>query len=153
MDKNNALVKPNDDRKVFCSIHPKSNAERVALFNALEQCDVRLNDEVGSEIDIKDVYIQEYEKPDTNTGELRKAHRTILFDVNGKTHVTSSNYFYVSMAKIMDVFGTPDQWDQPIRIKVVKKSVQNNRQALSLQIIETEKATENTNVVEGEVTD
>lgn len=144
---NNQLATVSNDRKVYCSITPTTNAEKAALFNALEACDYRLNDEVDKMLQIKNVYIQEYEKPDTTTGEMRKAHRTIIFDADGKTHVTASNYFYVSIAKIMDIWGTPDTWLEPLTVRVVKKPVNNNRYALSLQIVELDK----TNTVEGEV--
>lgn len=144
---NSEIAKLNDDRKVYCSIQPESNAEKAALFNALEACDHRLNDEVGKTLQIKDAYIQEYEKVDATTGEPRKAHRTILFDHEGHTHVTASNYLYVSVAKIMDIWGTPDTWSEPLTVKVIKKPVNNNREALSLQIVENKPE----NVVDGEV--
>lgn len=137
MEQNNsAIVKANaNSNNVYCSIVPKTNEEKVQLFNALESCDVKINDEVGAVIKIKNVYIQEYEKIDTNTGEPRKAHRTILFDEDGKTHVTASNYFYIAIMKIISIWGEPNTWTEPITVKITKKPVKNGMQALSLQIV------------------
>lgn len=125
----------------YCSIVPSTQEEKVKLFNALEACDAKLNDEVGQILKIKDVYVNEYQKVDTNTGEPRKAHRTILFDENGKTHVTASNYFYISLMKLMSIWGDPSKWVEPMAVKITKKSVKNGMQALSLQIV-TETPTE-----------
>lgn len=136
MNQNNQLATTDQKRDVYCSIKPTSNQEKAALFNALEQCNYRLNDEIGKRIEIKHIYIQQYEKPDKDSGEMRKAHRTIIFDRNGETHVTASNYFANAIAKIMDIWGTPDTWTEPITIEIVKKPVKNGLSALSLKIVD-----------------
>lgn len=134
---NSQIVKANSNATsdVYCSINPQSQADKVKLFNALEKCDFVLNDEVGTVIKVKNVYIQEYDKVDTNTGEPRKAHRTILFDEFDKTHVTASNYLFVCISKIFAIWGTPDTWAEPLTVKVIKKPVKNGRAALSLELV------------------
>lgn len=147
---NSQIVKTNTNATsdVYCSINPISQPEKIKLFNALEKCDFIINDEVGTEIKVKDVYIQEYDKIDTNTGEPRKAHRTILFDEFGKTHVTASNYLFISISKIFAIWGTPDTWSEPLTVKVVKRDVKNGRKALSLELV---MPAEETAPVDGEV--
>lgn len=143
---NSQIVKSNSNQTsdVYCSMKAETQAQKVNLFNALEKCDFVLNDEVGQVIKLKHVYIQEYDKVDTNTGEPRKAHRTILFDEFGKTHVTASNYFFVCISKIFAIWGTPDTWSEPLTVKVVKKDVKNGRKALSLELVATESSTDPT---------
>lgn len=150
MDNNSQLATIDNSRKVYCSIQAKTETEKMQLFNALQKCDYRLNDEVGKVIDIKNVYIQEYEKVDSNTGEPRKAHRTIIFDAEGKSHVTASNYLYVTLDQMLKVFGTPDTWVEPRKVRVTKKVVNNNREALSLELVVDENANGTETVIEGE---
>lgn len=137
MNENNSqLVKANmSTDKSYCSIVPNSEEEKIKLFNALESCDAKLNDEVGQIIKVKDVYVNEYPKTDKNTGETRIGHRTILFDEDGKTHVTASNYFYISLMKLLTVWGEPTTWPKPKTIKITKKPVYNGMMALSLQVV------------------
>lgn len=154
MNNNSQIVKANskDTAGVYCSITPKTQADKIKLFNALEKCDFVLNDEVGTVIKVKHAYIQEYDKVDTNTGEPRKAHRTIIFDEFDKTHVTASNYFYVALSKLFAIWGTPNTWSEPVTIKIVKKNVKNGRQALSFELVNTvAEAPEVPEAVEGEV--
>lgn len=121
--------------KSYCSFKAKTTEEKKKLFNALENCDVKLNDVVGQTIKIKNVYIQEYGRVDKNTGEpISNGHRTIIFDEAGKTYVTASNYFFVSMAKMLQALGTPEEWDEAVEIEIVKRSVGDGKQCLSFKL-------------------
>lgn len=121
--------------KSYCSFKPKTLEEKKHLFNALENCDVKLNDIVGQSIKVKNLYIQEYSRTDKNTGEpISNGHRTILFDEAGKTYVTASNYFFVSIAKLLDAIGTPDTWEEPLEIEIVKRAVGDGKQCLSFKL-------------------
>ena len=66
-------------QNVYCSKIAESEKEKKELFNALESCDVLLNDIVGTTIDIKDLYYQESGMPliPEFYGELDGNDRTI----------------------------------------------------------------------------
>lgn len=117
----------------YCSIKAETDEEKIKLLNALENCDFLLNDIAPKEIEVKDVLIQQYEKED-GEGEKRIKHRTILFDVEGKTYITTSNYFFYALSKIFKVMGTPDNWQKPHTFEIYKKEVQNGKKALSVKI-------------------
>lgn len=120
----------------YSSIKPKTQEERKKLFNVLENCDVLLNDVVGQEVEVKDVIINEYPRKDKDTGEpLSNGHRTILIDTEGKSYVTTSNYFFVLLAKLLNTFGTPDTWEESMKIKISKKPTQNGKQALTFDLV------------------
>lgn len=121
---------------VYCSVQAKTLAEKKKLFNALEQCDALLNDCVDQVIAIKDVYIEAYDKEDDITGEVRTGHRTIIFGTDGKSYVTGSNYFCNKLTKILTVFGTPDTWSEPLKVKIIKTPVKGGNPALTLTIVE-----------------
>lgn len=142
----NDLIKANDNQpeivkqtvnQTYCSFTPKSMKERKELFNALENCDVKLNDIVGQKVKVKNLFIQEYPRTDKVTGEpISNGHRTIIFDETGKTYVTASNYFFVSISKLINAIGTPDTWEEPIEIEIVKRAVgSSSNQCLSFKLV------------------
>lgn len=119
----------------YCSVKPETMEEKKALYNALESCDVVLNDIVGQTIKVKDVYIQEYPRTDKDTGEpISNGHRVILFDDEGKSYVTASNYFFISLVKFINAFGEPSTWKEPIPIEITKRPTKNGNQCLSFKL-------------------
>ena len=120
----------------YCSFRPKTDAERKQLFNASEKCDVVLNDIVGQEIEVKNVMINEYPRIDKVTGEkMSNGHRTIIFDKNGKSYVTASNYFFIALGKLLATFGEPSEWENPLKLKIVKKDVKDGKKALGFELV------------------
>lgn len=133
----NAIAKQSDvQNKAFCSVKAETRAEKIKLFNALKECDFKLNDVVGQKIDIKDVFYQEYEKEDKETGEVRLGHRTILFAEDGKTYVTASNYLYNTLRQILNVFGAPNTWSEPLKVEVAKQTLKDGKSSLTLKLVE-----------------
>lgn len=121
--------------KVYCSKHCKSDEERKGLFNALEKCDVLLNDCVGQEIELQDIYIEEREIVDETTGEIKTKYRTILFGANGQTYATGSYGIYNILNKIVGIYGMPDTWDKPLKVKVAKRPIKDGKQSLTLLLV------------------
>lgn len=121
--------------KVYCSMNVTTDEEKKKLFNTLESCDVLLNDCVGNEIAIKDIYIEERNVVDEETGELRTKYRTIIFDENGQTYATGAYGIYNVLKKIVQIYGTPDLWQEPLKVKVSKKPIGNGKQSLTLILI------------------
>lgn len=121
--------------KVYCSMVANTDEEKKKLFNTLESCDVLLNDCVGNEIAIKDIYIEEKNVVDEETGELRIKYRTIIFDENGQTYATGAYGIYNVLKKIVQIYGTPDLWQEPLKVKVSKKPIGNGKQSLTLILI------------------
>ena len=121
--------------KVYCSMVANTDEEKKKLFNTLESCDVLLNDCVGNEIAIKDIYIEERNVIDEETGELRTKYRTIIFDENGQTYATGAYGIYNVLKKIVQIYGTPDLWQESLKVKVAKKPIGNGKQSLTLILI------------------
>lgn len=121
----------------YCSFTPKTMEEKKKLYNTMSRCDVVLNDIVGTEVTVKDIFISEYIRKDKQTGEelKSKGHRVVLFDEAGKTYITLSNYFYNSLAKLCSTFGTPDTWTEPLIIKITKTPTKNGGEALGFELV------------------
>lgn len=122
-------------QNIYCSKVAKTEKEKKELFNALESCDALLNDCVGQEIEIQDIYVEEKQKPDEETGEVVTKYRTILFDKSGQTYATGSYGIYNVMKKIVGIYGFPNTWEKPLKVKVAKKSIKDNKQSLTLILL------------------
>lgn len=124
---------PQNEKPYYCSVKANTREDKVKLFNALENADLRLNDCVGQEIAIKDVYVERYTKLE---GEEEKVKfRTILFGEDGKTYVTASYGVYSCISKIFRTFGTPDTWTEPLKVKVDKRNIGDGKSALNLVLV------------------
>lgn len=122
--------------KIYCSKTLGTIDEKKALFNALESCDVLLNNIVGQVIEVKDLYIEERPYTDETTGEVKPKYRTIIFDSNGQTYATGAYGVYNALKKIVQLCGTPDTWGEPLKVKVAKKPIGDGKQSLTLLLVD-----------------
>ena len=122
-------------QNVYCSKVAETEKEKKELFNALESCDALLNDCVGQEIKIKDIYVEEKQVMDDESGEIKTKYRTILFDENGQTYATGSYGIYNILKKIVQIYGLPESWEKPLLVKVAKRPIGNGKQSLTLTLM------------------
>ena len=85
-EKNEMTLFTGVKNNMYCSIVTDTEESKKQLFNALETCDALLNDCVGQEIEIKDIYVEERQVIDEESGEVKNKYRTILFDASGQTY-------------------------------------------------------------------
>ena len=123
------------ENQYYCSKKAETKKEKIELFNALEKCDVLLNDCVGQEIEIKDIYCEAKQVVDEETGELKTKFRSIIFDKNGQTYATGSYGIFNIIAKIIKSFGYPTEWKEPLKVKVAKRPLNDGKQALTLEVL------------------
>lgn len=136
MENKELTIFEGNTKNMYCSKKIENEEDKKQMFNALEKCDIKLNDIVGEIINIKDIYIEENEIIDKETGEIKNKYRTILFDENGKTYVTAAYGIFNVLKKLVSVYGEPRFWgENGIKAKVIKKDIGNGRQSLTLQLI------------------
>lgn len=126
----------NNNRPFYCSVKTESVEDKKKLFNALENCDQLLNNCVGQQIVMKDIYVEQYlDKKDEND-EGRIKYRTIIFAEDGTSYVSTSYGIYNVLNKIFGIYGTPDKWDKSgIKVEVAKRPVGNGKEMLTLKLI------------------
>lgn len=134
-EKRELTIFDSENKKIYCSKVIETEEEKKEMFNALESCDILLNDCVNNEIDLKDIYIEERQVIDKETGEIKTKFRTILFDVNGQTYATGSYGIYNILSKIVKIYGLPDTWEKPLKVKVAKKPIKDGKSSLTLLLI------------------
>lgn len=134
-EKNEITLFTGVNNKMYCSIVANTEESKKQLFNALETCDALLNECVGQEIELKDIYVEERQVFDEETGEIKNKYRTILFDANGQTYATGSYGIYNIIRKIISIYGYPTDWENPIKVKVSKRPIGNGKQSLTLTLV------------------
>lgn len=134
-EKNQMTLFTGVKNNMYCSIEATTDEAKKQLFNALETCDALLNDCVGQEISLKDIYVEEKQVADVETGEVKVKYRTILFDENGQTYATGSYGIYNIIKKIISIYGLPTTWENPIKVKVSKRPIGNGKQSLTLTLV------------------
>lgn len=134
-EKRELTIFDSENKKIYCSKVIETEEEKKEMFNALESCDILLNDCVNNEIELKDIYIEERQVVDKETGEVKTKFRTILFDVNGQTYATGSYGIYNILSKIVKIYGLPDTWTKPLKVKVAKKPIKDGKSSLTLLLI------------------
>lgn len=132
MEENKLTIVNENSNKIYFSGVAESDKEKKALFNALETCDVLLNDCVGQEIEIKDVYIEERNILNEETGVISPKYRTIIFAANGQSYATGSYGIYNILRKIFVIYGEPKTWENPLKVEVAKKPIGNGKSSLTL---------------------
>lgn len=133
-NKNELTVFEKQTNNAYCSKALNTIEEKKDLYNALEKCDVLLNDCVGQEIHIKDIYVEQREVADEETGELKQKFRTIIFDENGQTYATGSYGVYNALLKITRIYGLPHTWEEPVIVEVAKRPIGKGKSSLTLTI-------------------
>lgn len=141
--KNEAVTETGTKIQVETTIQDKKE-----IFN-IENGDieVKLNDIVGQEIVLKDVFMKRVESKlkqediefNEETGEIITDTKisiiTILVDEAGKKYVTASKIFAMSMFNLIRTFGVEDI-QKGIKIRIIKKSISNSvNKALSFELV------------------
>ena len=130
---NNELMVTSANGKVFSTIKAETKEDKKKLYNALQNCDVMIKDIPGQQITFDGVYINEYQKSELkDDGTTRIGHKTILFGTDGKTYITTSNYFFNSISQIIAANGGVSK-DDPLTIKIVKKATKGQGEAIAAE--------------------
>lgn len=122
------------DKGYYSSLKLETKEDKKRMYNALESCDNLLNNCVGQEINLKDIYIESYNQTDDN-GDSHAKYRTILFDDQGTSYVTTAYGVYNALRKIVSIYGEPTTWSEPLKVQVIKRPIGKGRETLTLVIL------------------
>ena len=139
-DMETSLFNNDRNRKEFTSLNINNEEEANMLLASDGEADFKLNDEVGKEITVIGVKATEREEETTNdeTGEviIRLKHTLMLFDDEGKTHVTGSNACYKSFERIVSVKRYLPTKERPMTVKVIQTDAkEKGHKYLRLQFV------------------
>lgn len=120
--------------------------DQKKMFNLESHIDYKLNDCKGELIRVKEVMVKTYEKPlkepviNEETGEIEKDKEIkrvcILIDDCGKSYVTGSSIFTMSMLKYIRMFGTKQMEEDGVEIRIIETAVKNSsNKALGFELV------------------
>lgn len=101
----------------YCSLVPKTDAQRAAYIQALEGEGVSFDQCLNTELAITDVAFVRRTLADKATGEIYDSLATVLFTADGKHFGGSSGPVGRATAALTDLFGLPP-WNPPVVVKI-----------------------------------
>lgn len=123
----------NTEARVFCSMDINTPEAKVQILNMLESPDFTLKEHINEIIEVQDVYCDVVEMTSEETGERYPGVRIFLIDTKGHSYVTTSKGVYSSVKNIFRILGTPEEWENPLKVKV-KQITHNGKNILKLNI-------------------
>lgn len=124
------------ERKVdFCTFIPKTEKEKKLLFNAMNNPEKRIGDCINETINIKDVFCEIVNCTNKDTGDVTICPRIVLINEKGVGYQAVSLGIYSALKKIFRVFGMPNEWSSPLKIKVIQVT-KGERKMLTLNVVD-----------------
>lgn len=103
--------------KVYCSVSDSTPANKAIVYNAINNPTVKIADHVGKDIYIKDIYCEEFEQTDPETGEVKPLIKTVLIDPDGNSFFSVAGGIFRAVKNLMQIFGYPT-YETPIHVRV-----------------------------------
>lgn len=113
-------------------VSTETKQDKIAFLNALDNADVMLNKEIGTIITIKSVYACTNYSRKKN----KQVCRLLIIDDQGRSHATGSFFAMNSLRNIINVFGNPQEVEDPIKVQVCEKDLGEGKNALTFKVVE-----------------
>ena len=133
-------VSPSDlanpsETQMYCTIKAEDKKTKVEVFNAINSPDEKLSEHIGEVINLTNVIAHPVELADEVTGEVIQCLRTILIDEKGVSYEAVSGGVANALQRIMQIFGQPETWEKPLKVKAVQKATRNgNNKVTTLKV-------------------
>ena len=121
---------------MYCSL-PNSGSmkDKAAIFNAVNSPDKRISDCIGETINLANIVAHPIKLVDEESGELMDAMRMVLISDKGVSYEAVSSGLVNAVQRILQIFGQPDTWDEPIPVKPIQKGTRNgNNKVTTLKV-------------------
>lgn len=130
-----SLADPSETR-MYCSIKDDGTMQSKArIFNSINSPDKRISDCIGETISLANIVAHPIQLVDENSGELIETMRMVLVDDKGTSYEAVSTGIVNAVARILQIFGQPDTWTGPIKVKPVQKGTRNgNNKVTTLKV-------------------
>lgn len=107
-------------------LQPVKNTDIKSAYRALTGGAKSLAEVVNCDIDVTHAAVVETEITDKETGEMRKAYRTVLVTAGGEVYATISSSIARCVEALVKLCGNPP-WSEPIKVKVVQVDYKGRR--------------------------
>ena len=133
------LTNINDANLKYCSLAATTIAERKIVFNAVSNPTAKLSSFINKEITFNNVSmtateITEKDEDGNPTGVVNNTVKTVLITPDGKGILSTSMGIARSLFDMFQVFGTPEEWEEPMTVVVRQIEIGKNR-TFKLEIV------------------
>ena len=133
-ENNATLMTPVVGQASYCSFTAGTAKEKAMLFNGMNNPDARLSDEINQIITVSNIYAEMIDITNEETGEIDTVPRVVLFDKDGKSHQAVSVGIFKAVRKLLEVFGQPEDWTEPVKIKIKQQNIKE-RKMLTFEVM------------------
>lgn len=128
----NEIMNAKENLSVWASFTPETASEKMALYNALSAKSTNISELMGKTFRVLNVVFQGREFTNEETKELEKNLKVIIITDNGIYHSYSRGIIN-SVQSILEMFGLPGQWEQPLEFAVERVALKNGGQTFILR--------------------
>lgn len=125
----------NPEMRPYCSLQPTDEKSANIIFKAMNNPDESIGDFINQDIEVAGIFVQSVDMADSDTGELKRNPRVVIFDSEDNTYSSVSTGIYQALTNVCTLIGSPEQWLSPIRIKVLQKKVKRGSM-LTFEVID-----------------
>lgn len=116
----------------FCSFVAETDEQKASLYKAMTSPDRKMSDFINQKINAVDVFVEQVEITDDETGEVAVLPRVVIFDQDGTTYSATSRGIFNALKRLFLVYGMP-HWEKPIPL-IIKQTTAKNRKFMTLDI-------------------
>ena len=130
----NEIIRINEETPSYCSMVAETRQDKAVLYNAVQNPDSKISDHINQKIQFVNVKMEQVEMTDEETGDTRKAIRTILITPDGKGILCTSNGIARSLYDMFTIFGTPDTWEGEVMECIVRQVETGKGRTFKLEV-------------------
>lgn len=118
----------------WCSLIPKNDEDAATLFNAIGSPE-KIADHINEVIEVSHIYAEVIQVVSEANGETVNVPRVVLIDQKGKGYQAVSVGIYNAAKRLLQLFGTPETWSKPKKVKIRNISLQGGMHTMSFDLI------------------
>ena len=134
----NTEITVNAERKdgglVYSSVRYESFEDKKRTYNALTT-DKQIGDYLNEVLEVEDIIAGDVLITNKETGEVDEATRTVLILADGSAVAATSSVLFSRLMQIVSIFGNPNTWPEPLKIKVRQQNLANGHRIYVPEII------------------
>ena len=93
---------------------------KVKLYSALQNAE-KLDEHLNEPLEMVNAVAQAVQVTDDQTGDVSTTVRVIIVTADGKAYAATSPTLAAGLNTMFGIFGTPNNWTEPLSIKVVER--------------------------------
>ena len=118
--------------KAMCSLNPKTDKEKAALFKAANNPDKRLSEMINMTINVRDVYVEEVICKN-QYGDTQVCPRIVFIDDKLIGYQCVSLGIFGALKKLFQIYGVPT-WKTPLKL-MIKQINKGDKSLLTFDIV------------------